>query len=120
MIHDNTAWLRNVAQETQGKIVLVHLIRAVALSPDGKTALTGNHLMAQMWDVASRKPLGELMPHNEGVNAVVFSPDGKIVLTGSDDNTARFGTWRPASRLGNPWSTKAVLRPWLSALTGKQ
>jgi WD40 repeat protein len=42
----------------------------------------------QLWNVATRQPLGEpLKGHKFGVESVAFSPDGKLLTSGSSDNT---------------------------------
>jgi tetratricopeptide (TPR) repeat protein len=54
-----------------------------AFSPDGKTLAVGTLAFprgAQLWDVASGKPLGGPLP-TPRVHCVAFSPDGKTVLT---------------------------------------
>jgi WD40 repeat protein len=57
---------------------------AVALSPDGKTALTGSKDgTARLWRVTDGMPVGQPMRHNHPVWTVAFSPDGKTLLTGS-------------------------------------
>jgi WD40 repeat protein len=55
----------------------------VALSPDGRTALTGSFdQTARLWDTATGKLRRELH-HPYPVWTVAFSPDGKRILTGS-------------------------------------
>ncbi len=77
----------------------------VAISPDGKIALTGtsDYKTARLWDVRTRSPIGSPMNHNAVVLAVAFSPDGSTALTGSgDDFTARLWDARSGSLIGSP------------------
>ncbi len=71
--------------------------RVAALSPDGKTVLTGNvDGTAQLFEAATGLPLGEPMQHGRLlISAVTFSPDGKMVITGSHQ-TARI--WETATQ----------------------
>jgi WD40 repeat protein len=64
-------------------------VRAVALSPDGKTLLTGGGYfqrvtpgsgMAKLWDTATGKPVGKPLNYSYPVTAVAFRPDGRVVL----------------------------------------
>jgi WD40 repeat protein len=55
---------------------------AAALSPDGKTILTGSaDGKAQLWDAASGQPRGDAVVHPQPVLAVAFSPDGSRFAT---------------------------------------
>jgi WD40 repeat protein/serine/threonine protein kinase len=72
-----------------------NLVNAVALSPDGRTALTACwDKTARLWDLASGKQIAELQHHGR-VAAVAFSPDGRTALTGGEDSKARL--WDLAS-----------------------
>ncbi len=76
---------------------------SVALSGDGKYALTGGHAKtAILWDAASGKILQTFEGHTGKILSVALGGDGKRVLTGSDDNTAILwavnvapGPWQP-------------------------
>ena len=62
----------------------------MALSPDGKTILTGGtDKTAQLWDARSNRPIGPPIRHQGPVVAVAFSPDSKTVVTASSDGTVR-------------------------------
>jgi tetratricopeptide (TPR) repeat protein len=75
----------------------------VALSPDGKTALTGSgDGTARLWDTATAEPLGEPLRHRSAVVAVAFSPDGRTALTGSEDGTARLWDAATGRPVGEP------------------
>jgi WD40 repeat protein len=64
-------------------------VLAVAVSPDGKTALTGGRdSRARLWDLET----GECrftFQHGASIGTVAFSPDGRTVLTGSRDKQLR-------------------------------
>jgi WD40 repeat protein len=61
----------------------------VALSPDGKTAATGNFdNKIMLWNVASGASFGSL-DHADWLQSVVFSPDGSMLASGSNDDTVK-------------------------------
>ncbi len=66
-------------------------VRAVAISPDGQTLLTGSlDRTARLWRADNGEPIGkEPLAHAEGVGTVAFSADGNTVLAASTDGTAR-------------------------------
>ncbi len=67
---------------------------SVAISGDGRTALTGN---GQVWDVAVGRPLRRLIGHTARVKSLALSDDGRTALTNAEDHTARI--WHvPAGR----------------------
>ena len=75
----------------------------VAVSPDGKTVLTGcKDNTARLWDCATGQPIGASLTHRGMVQAVAFSPDGKTVVTGSWDGTARIWNATTGQPLGQP------------------
>jgi WD40 repeat protein/class 3 adenylate cyclase len=64
-------------------------VARVAISPDGKHALTGSwDTTAICWDLDTAEPLHELI-HSGIVYSVAFSPDGRTAITGSTDRTVR-------------------------------
>jgi WD40 repeat protein len=84
----------------------------LALSPDGKTLLTGSADTgfkkphgggsARLWDAATGQPVGDPLAHGDRVLAVAFSPDGRTVLTGSHDRTTRLWDAATGKPLGPP------------------
>jgi eukaryotic-like serine/threonine-protein kinase len=72
-------------------------LRALAISPDGQTVLTGSYdRTAQLWDKATGKPIGPAFRHENQVWFVAFSPDGRTVLSGGQEKTARLWNVPPA------------------------
>jgi WD40 repeat protein/serine/threonine protein kinase len=65
-------------------------VNAVAISPDGTRALAGSaDGTAQLWELASGRPIAPAMRHGGSVLAVAFSPDGTLAVTASADSRAR-------------------------------
>jgi WD40 repeat protein len=101
------------------KAMLEHRGRCVAFSPDSKYVLTGTGVntaqvcsTAQVWEIASGKPVGGKLEHQDMISSVAFSPDSKYVLTGSVDSTAR--VWEVAS--GKPAGPALVHRETISSV----
>jgi serine/threonine-protein kinase len=71
------------------------VIQCVALSPDGKHALSGgSDRLVHMWDVDTGKEVRTFRGHTNRVNGVAFSPRGRRALSCSGlyndaDNTVR-------------------------------
>jgi WD40 repeat protein/Arc/MetJ family transcription regulator len=62
-----------------------------ALSPDGKTLAAGNRGggAVRLYDVGSRKEVGVLQGHADGITALAFSPDGRALASGSVDKVIK-------------------------------
>jgi WD40 repeat protein len=82
---DNAARLWGVQPvEADDLTMLDHggAVIGLALSPDGRRALTGGEGGAQLWDAATGKPVSGAMRADGGfVGIVAFSPDGRLALT---------------------------------------
>ena len=83
-------------------------VMAAAFSPDGKTFLTGASFWGkdkqwgevQLWDTATRQPIGKPLPHQGIINSVAFSPDGQTIGTGigfKDPDKGEARLWSLAS-----------------------
>src|SRR5262249_37798453 len=65
-------------------------IRSVAISPDGRRALSGGEdTIVRLWDLASGEVIREFRGHTEWVFSVVFSPDGKLAYSTSGGRISR-------------------------------
>lgn len=71
-------------------------VRALAISADGKTALSGSFDTAAIRWSLSRDAAEQVMRFHEGaVNAVAILPDGRLLTAGED---ARIAIWQPAAQ----------------------
>lgn len=90
------------------------IVTSIAISPDGRTALTGSRdKTARLWDIANpRSPqnLSVLQSHADAVNAVAFSPDGRWAATAGGNSDYEAGQDDFAIRLWNVNSPAAPIR----------
>src|SRR5947207_1996005 len=65
-----------------------HFVWSVALSRDGKHALSGSlDRTVRLWDVETGSMLKKLEGHHDTVLSVAFSPTGRHAVSGSSDKT---------------------------------
>jgi RNA polymerase sigma factor (sigma-70 family) len=62
-------------------------IRAVALSPDGRTLATGHNKLIRFWDLASGRETGRLTSPLGETQGLAFTPDGKQLASGHEAHT---------------------------------
>src|SRR5262249_59166575 len=85
-------------------------VRAVAISPDGKAALTGaaggdGYAAARLWQLPPEQALGRtFFGGGAPLSCVNFCPDGKALVTGSHDGIAQM--WNVTT--GRPSGPKLV------------
>jgi hypothetical protein len=66
------------------------LIWSVAISPDGRRALSGSEdNTVRLWELDGGREIHRLTGHTGWAWTVAFSPDGRRALSGSDDKTLR-------------------------------
>jgi cytochrome c len=86
-------------------------VRAVAVSPDGKRAVSGSFdATAILWSLTSGTAERVLRFHDSAVNAVVFLKDGRIATGGED---AGIAIWKPGTA-----RPERVLKGWPTAPRG--
>lgn len=83
---------------------------SATFSPDGTTVLIGSDAgegggLAQLFDVATARPVGRTLPHPRPVHAAAFRPDGKVFVT----ECGRWGnaTEKVEARFWDPDGTSA-------------
>jgi RNA polymerase sigma factor (sigma-70 family) len=83
-------WNASTGEELPQSRGLHSDVVCVALSPDGRTVVTGSKDHAvRLWEAATGRALRLLEGHRGTVNGVAFSPDGKVVASASEDRTIR-------------------------------
>ncbi len=80
-------WDTATGRELWRSKVLSSDIRAVAVSPDGKTVAAADYDTIRLWELASGKERGHFAGHREHVWSLAFSPDGRLLASGSHDHT---------------------------------
>jgi WD40 repeat protein len=99
-------------------------IWTVALSRDGRTALTGSRDgTVVLWDTSTGRPRGSPMTHGRPVWAAAFSPDGRTLLTGAGKDERSPGMARlwdvdSGTPLGQPLEHKAAVTQLAFSPTG--
>jgi eukaryotic-like serine/threonine-protein kinase len=89
------------------------LVYDLAISPDGKSIVTGClDGTIWVWDAAARTPRYEPMRHEGSVRALALSPDGRTILSGGDDRNAR--RWDAAT--GRPIGRPPLHQGWVFAV----
>jgi WD40 repeat protein len=80
-------------------------ITALAFLPCGQRLLSGNDEgLIQIWDVPTRREIGQLRGHEGRITALALSADGKTLYSGSLDRTVRvwdIGLRKDVRHLGN-------------------
>ncbi len=75
----------------------------VAVDPAGKTIVTRHgESAAQLWDVATCRPIGKPMVHESMMKSAYFSPDGKTIVTTGRDRKVRLWEAASAQPIGRP------------------
>jgi WD40 repeat protein/serine/threonine protein kinase len=85
-------WDTTIGQELLPRIdpANTFAIWGLALSPDGKTAVTCSADETKVWDVATRRHIVTLYPRHPGhPTCLTFRPDGQILASASADGTIK-------------------------------
>jgi eukaryotic-like serine/threonine-protein kinase len=87
--------------DVQTEFTIDTAIRALDWHPDGlKLALAGGEsYTAEIWDIASRRRLVQLVGHEQDVTSVAFDLTGDYVTSGSWDGTRRVWGWTNANEV---------------------
>lgn len=86
---------------------------ALALSPDGRLALSGDQSgTVTLWDARGGRALRTLGSHRRSAESVAFSPDGTLALSGGEDSAVLLwdleGSSEPRRLLGHSDMVQAV------------
>src|SRR5262249_17317320 len=74
-------WANQLGSRLSATLRLPSPITAVAISPDGKSVLTGAaDGCCQLWDATTSNPIGPAFRQVDGIRSAAFSPDGTLIL----------------------------------------
>jgi hypothetical protein len=83
-------WDPETGRELQRLTGHADAVRSVAVSRDGRQAVTGgDDRTVRLWDLQSGREVQRLARHKAGVTGVALSADGKLVLSGGRDQALR-------------------------------
>jgi WD40 repeat protein len=102
-----------------------HWVNAVAITPNGRWALSGSHdRTLKLWDLETGSLIRSFVGHTDSIYTVAVTPDGHIVLSGSADRTVRLWDLQTGRLLhtfaehGGPVSAVVVCPDGRHALSG--
>ena len=70
-------------------MALMGRVTCLAISPDGKLALSACEETVKVWSLQTKKEVHTFTAHSDWVNSVTFSPDGKLAFSVSNDNRVK-------------------------------
>lgn len=83
-------WNAQTGQKVREFVGHTNVVTSVAVSPDGRTALTGSaDYTLRLWDLQSGLELQRFTGHSGWIFDVKFTPDGQRAVSVSTDTTAR-------------------------------
>jgi serine/threonine protein kinase/WD40 repeat protein/tetratricopeptide (TPR) repeat protein len=91
------------------------VVRAVALSPDGRCLATGSNPHSpptgelRLWDAGTGRLLLPPIPHTNYVSAIAFHPGGKLVAAGDYNGLVRFWDTSSGGEVGRPLSQGEIV-----------
>jgi len=75
-------------------------VESMAVSNDGKRAVSGSFGSIWLWNLETGQCLATLKGHSDLVNSVQITPDGRFAVSGSDDNTVKIWDLQAGSCIG--------------------
>jgi WD40 repeat protein len=90
-------WDVNTKQETSfhgHKPSIFGRIRAIVITPNGKTLISGGDDAVKVWDIQSGGEFGDFLEHSSPVKAISISNDGQTVISGEVKGVIKFWNLR--------------------------